>query len=187
MDKKFVIEGFAFDNAQDYGDARKEAEAVSFIRAKLDMNNINEVIKTYGKLTQKKQIFVTPIGISFLKELRDKIVESGVIADENLKFIEVNTKIIEKSSSEAENFRDTVEKGLRNQIDYLKDRILRLRIVIVFMAVIAAAIAALTVFGKNTFINAEIKVQDKYSAWEKELNEREEKLNELEEQLKNSR
>lgn len=183
MDKGFIVEGFAFDNSKDYSEARREAEAVTFLRAKLDMADSNEVIKAYGKLMQKKQAFSTPVGISFLKELRDKVLATGMISDENLKLIEINSKVAEKSNSAAENFKDSVEKGLRNQIMYLRDKIKQLKIIITFMFFIIAALFALTILGKNTFVNAELKAQDKYAEWEQELSEWEQELEEREKVL----
>ena len=47
MDKKYVIDGFAFPNASEYERAKKEKETVAYLSANTDMTNLKEKLQLY--------------------------------------------------------------------------------------------------------------------------------------------
>ena len=69
MDKK-VIDGYVFASSLDAKLAIKEQSAISKIKDSLDINNMENVYETYNKLVSKNY-FSTPVGMSFLHEMRD--------------------------------------------------------------------------------------------------------------------
>ena len=75
MADQFEVEGFTFDSEEMAQKARKEVEAIQYIREKTDLNNLELVRKLYDNL-MRQQVFETVIGGTFLKELKDRLAES---------------------------------------------------------------------------------------------------------------
>ena len=73
----FYVDGFAFSTKEEYNLASHEAKNVSSIRAQLNWENKDSVMLVYRRLAAKG-IFVTPVGLSFIKELRTVLVENSV-------------------------------------------------------------------------------------------------------------
>lgn len=88
-----------------------------------------------------------------------------------------------KLKRDAGMYRD-MEKKARGIADYNRDLVKKLKIVIVGLCVIIAVLFGIALYNKNiTFINEEITFQDKYSAWEEELLEREHAVQIMEQEL----
>lgn len=69
-DQKIVIEGFAFTDKKAALKARHEAESISYLRSQINMDNPRMVQGFYQRLLAE-DVFETPVGILFLKELYD--------------------------------------------------------------------------------------------------------------------
>ena len=63
-----TVNGFHFDSAAEYAEAKKEFEAIEYICSKMDVNNPETAFKVYYKLLERKNLH-TIVGYSFLKEL----------------------------------------------------------------------------------------------------------------------
>lgn len=79
-----TVNGFSFDSSEEYEEAKKESEAIGYICAKMDISDPKTALKVYYKLLERKNLH-TIIGFTFLKELRDIIISSGLIEPKNLK------------------------------------------------------------------------------------------------------
>lgn len=182
MSSKLVINGFSFETSDAYNEAQKEAEAVSYLTAKTDFNNTANTVKLYNKLIDK-QTFVTPVGISFLKELYENIINSGIIAKENLRPIPVKL-IINKQSTSVKGFTQEEESKIKFRLSYTENKLRNARVMNAFFVVIIIVLFAITMLGdKSPLIDAEVKLQDKYAGWEESLNERERIITEKENEL----
>lgn len=181
MLKKLVVNGFSFENQDAYNDAQKEAEAISYIKAKTDMDNTTNLVKLYNNLIDK-QTFITPVGIGFLKELYDKIIASGVIAKDNLRPVPVkHTAVIVK---EAKGFEKEGESNMKMRLSYTESKLKNSQVMNVFFVIIILVLFAITIFSdRSPFVNAELRFQDKYASWAEELTERENIIKEKEEAL----
>lgn len=102
------VNGFHFDSAAEYAEAKHEAEIIQYLRDKMDINDPQIAFKVYIKLLERQNLH-TVIGISFLKELRDRIVESGIIEDSELKYIHAPQCSFEKAG--------TLETGDENALE----------------------------------------------------------------------
>ena len=123
-----TVDGFHFDSASDYADARRESEAISHIRAKMDIKNPEIALKVYYKLLDR-QSFHTVIGICFLKELRDCVTASNMVDEEELKTIhspvlvangnstEVGDETALENSETASEYAEEVEDKLPASVD----------------------------------------------------------------------
>ena len=80
---RIVVNGFAFTDRETAQKAVKEAESIKYIKEKLDMENPRMVLEMYRKLT-KEQVFRTPVGLVFLKQLQDCLARKPEFKMENL-------------------------------------------------------------------------------------------------------
>ena len=74
-ENKVTVEGFTFTDPELARKAIREAESIQYVKGKLDMDNPRMVQEMYRKLTAEK-VFETPVGLAYLKQLRDYL--SGV-------------------------------------------------------------------------------------------------------------
>lgn len=172
MDTRLLVDGFNFETLEDYNDAKKEAEAVSYIKTKLDWDKPGNVIKIYNNLMDKQR-FMTPVGIGFLKALYDAIIQSGIISKENLRPVSVK-KIKQTAIKTTEHQNEQSDPILKNQLKSLQVKLKNMRIVTVFLIIVIAIMFGITFLGNNSpLLDAEEKIQNKYASWSQELDERE--------------
>ena len=197
-----TVNGFHFETAAEYADAKKEHEAIEYICSKMDISEPEVAFKVYYKLLERQNLH-TIVGYSFLKELRDSIVRSGIIREEELKSI--NAPSVTVKSTAVNNVGDETsleidslandnnpsepaqrdpskdrskEKRLKAVADYYRLTARKCYIVIAALVVVIIAFFAISYYrGNLNFDDAEIAVQNKYSAWAEELAEKEAVLN----------
>lgn len=177
-DKGLVVNGFLFSTNKEYNQAKEELEAIEYIKKNTDLTNAKTVLKLYTKLTGNRT-FHTPVGYTFLSELRDTIIQSGIIKPEIVENIYIPSNVVDNNEVavlKAEQYKVMAEK---ERTKHRNSRIINIFLVFIIMAMIVIAIYT----DKNLFTNFETSIIDKYSAWEEELDKREQALDELEEQL----
>ena len=199
-----TVNGFHFETAAEYADAKKEHEAIEYICSKMDISNPEVAFKVYYKLLERKNLH-TIVGYSFLKELRDRIAGSGIIKEEELRSINApkvsvkpeaannigdetsleidtlaakeNSEDNDKDSSKDRERDRSKERKLKAVADYYRLKTKKCHIIIAALAVVIIAIFAIGYYrGGLNFNDAEIVVQNKYSAWAEELAEKEANL-----------
>ncbi len=175
-----VTGGYLFSTNKDFSDANEEQESINFLRSKTDLSNPRTVLKLYNKLIENRT-FHTLIGYTFLKELRDGILTSGIVKAEDLGEIYVSAQINnnEVNSVTFEHYKHLTE---RQQVRIRNSRIINLFLVITILAMIIIAIYT----DRTLYSDFENKVIDHYSDWEEELNNREQDLIKREEALEDS-
>lgn len=180
MDKK-VIDGYVFASSLDAKLAIKEQSAIRKIQDSLDINNIENVYETYNKLVSKNY-FSTPVGMSFLHEMRDYLKQYYreeeltpiFVADKNKRnenntLMELNYKQLERLKAE------------NNRLSNIKQKLI---IAVVSMVIIIVGMVFIVITNENLgYFNAEEKVLNKYSAWQERLEGWEEELIQREELL----
>ncbi len=192
MDKKYVLDGFAFPNASEYERAKKEKETVAYLSANTDMTNLKEVYQVYRKAVEKRS-FQTVFGWNYMEELRNRLVGSEIVSEEALDAIPVG--IIR---SVAENTGDkttaqTEKKIKEYQEAYQKAKagsVIKNFLIVVLALVVAAMLfisfrseySVLTYF-TNYEYNIRNKVVNEYEDWEKSLNKKEKELEQKEKEL----
>lgn len=174
----FYVDGFAFSTKEEYNLASHEAKNVSSIRAQLNWENKDSVMLVYRRLAAKG-IFVTPVGLSFIKELRTVLVERFSVEESSLPMI----RVVDHKAKGRDQDSFTKEQLLKD--NQKKEGQLRCRmIVIVGLILVIIGMFAVTLFSPNSnYYHTKEKVLDQYSSWEEQLNKREKKIREKEEQL----
>lgn len=170
-----TLKGYRFRSEAEYQDAKKELEAIEYIRAKTDLGDVQKVYKLYDKFNGKNT-FHTMIGMEFMRELHDILIKSDEIASDKVEGIIVSSyNEMNKIPTLDSNSKETIK------IDLLKVRYKNLKIVTFFLVivVIAMMIIAMKSEGFST-AKYEKEVQDKYAAWAEELTLKEQELKERE-------
>ena len=101
-EKGIVVEGFYFVDEKVAEQARREAEGVKYIKENMNLENQDAVMQMYHKLLTE-ELFETPIGIGFLKELRDYLCTLPSVDEQELEVISTELFFREKEV-------DTVKK-----------------------------------------------------------------------------
>lgn len=81
-----TVNGFQFENANEYAEAKKEAEGIEYIVSKMDISDPEIALKVYYKLLDRKNL-KTVVGYTFLKELRDFCVSSNIVSEDQIRSI----------------------------------------------------------------------------------------------------
>lgn len=181
-----IINGFIFENPQEAAQAGKEAEGVTYIREKTDMDNPEMVLQIYNKMVQQ-QLFETAVGFSFLKDLQEYLQTVPSIPKEDILPIPVQHPALEaslKKSGRTERGKAPQKKEERAANTDYKIRYRAMRALCIVLAICVAAMFAITATSGNaTILNYETELINKYEAWEQELNEREAAVLEREQAL----
>ena len=82
------VGGFQFDDSMEYALAKKESDIINYITERMDISDPQIALKVYYKLLERQDM-KTVVGLSFLKQLRDFCVQSGIIDDTQLKVIPI--------------------------------------------------------------------------------------------------
>lgn len=182
-ENEYSVSGYSFTNYQMYKEAKREAETIDYIRANTDLRDHNKLLKLYHKLIERKTL-KTLIGYEFLKELQDRILESGIISKDNLPTIpvELDHKQLKVYSNELEHANELKKKEQREEF---RIRLRNSRIINIFLIVVIVIMFLLAILSNNNvFLDNEVQVLDRYAAWEEELEAREKQLDEREAALK---
>ncbi len=176
----FVIGAYSFGTKAEWEEAKREEESIRYIRAKTNLSDTETAWKMYCGLVDKKT-FITPVGTDFLVQLRSELLRLGKSAED---VPGVPVTLPRKKGKRAESFSQEMESKSRMMADYYQDKLRNSRIITAFLVVVIGIMFLITLFGPNSpFVDAEVKLQDKYAAWEQDIRERENAVREREREL----
>lgn len=184
------VGGFLFEDEETAARARKEEEGIRFIKDKTSLSNPQVVFRLYQTLLQQN-LFETPVGFRFLAELRDFVVNSNIMNEDQIPPLDtsafVKTVVVEKEVPVPQ--KDTASKKKRASAAKESGNYKAAFHVTLFFAIIFGlsvlgmfAIAELSDNNVN-ILNYREKIIDEYEQWEVELKEKEDELRDWEEEL----
>lgn len=162
----FIVEGFSFDDEDLLNEARKEAEGVRYMKARVDLQYPERVLQIYRRMIEQ-EMFQTEVGYAYLRELQDYLYTMPQIPNDEILPIPVHTTVkVSDASGTTESLRTEIKKSRRA---------FRWSAVIncVAAAVIVVMFAIAMSSSSPTVLNYENKLQNKYAVWEQQLRERE--------------
>lgn len=168
----FEFDGYGYATAKEMDLAKKEAESIAYIKSRTDFKEKEKLRKLYEGLIVK-QSFVTPTGIQFLREIQQEL---NSISDKPVTpvMVTVPTQVKKGAFGQSASFQHITEEQKQARKDQTQGKLRNSRIINTFLVVIIIGMFATVLLGKNSpLLDAEIKLQDKYSAWEQELIQRE--------------
>ena len=180
MENKFTFQGHTFDDEKQLLAAKKEAEAIEYLRGKTDFNNFNQLFNLYNRILDR-DMMETMIGIDFLKEIRTTLVNCGLFKEEQIRPLPL-PKEKKKEKKRAEIRKRTKEATLLEQT---KKEVTRWKIVSLFLGGLVVGMFVIVLTGERSplAIRYETQILDKYSAWAQQLQEKEDTLGEYLRQL----
>lgn len=186
---EYVVDGFLFKSQEDADRAYEEQQKVQYISSKLDMSRPEAVLTIYQRIT-KGNMFYTPIGLEYVRELQSYLYKSQAISDDQIPDIvlPINyTEAIRAKETEAEDTarraRKTELQSAKTKKDYKQDYKYSVIVnVILAVTIIVLFIVALKSDNLN-IINYRTRLQNEYASWEEQLSQREEAVREKEKEL----
>ena len=196
---KYNIGGYIFEDENRAKLAAKELRAVEYILAQLKDADERGVLTVYKKLLNQRQ-FSTEIGMSFLTQLRQNLLQTGAFSEDDIPPV---YKLQEEEPKESKvSVEDTVKEEPKekkpkvvsastkvikpqasdsSEIKKLKffNRVLIVLCITLLLCVIGMFYVNSTI-NSPTILNYEQEILNKYAAWEQELTEREAAVKEKE-------
>lgn len=198
LQETYEAGGFVFQTKKEAELAQREIEGTKYLRQKLDMENPNAVFSIYQNLIEQ-DLFETPVGYCFLKELRDYLLMIPAISNEEVLAIpirypqteeEEKKQKKEQKKEEQRKERQREKEKAKNKKEQKKEgknykgrcQFFMVTSLILLISVVSMLLLAATSDNVN-ILNYENKLIDKYSSWEQELEEREQAVKEQEQAL----
>lgn len=172
-----LVAGYEFATIREAQEARKELRNIQALKEKIDFSKKKNVFEIYKRLVEKRA-FRTPVGLQFLGEFRDYLIDTMKYKAEEVPYIQApsgNGRFRE----EQEEFRllQIENEAFRKKQHYTIATIIALIIVIIAMFMITA-------LNPNVgYINTENKILNRYAGWEEELTNREKQIQQKEKEL----
>lgn len=169
-EQRFEAGGFLFQDEETAKRAKKEIAGVNYLKTKVDMDNPEKILQIYNKAIGEN-LFQTPIGVSYLKELQEYLYEIPYIEDSSILSIPVyGTGVVPKGEKQKK--QNTIDFRKRYQVSFF--------FAVIFFVMIVAMFAITLTSESPTILNYENKIINKYEEWEQELEQREQELNQRE-------
>lgn len=198
LQETYEAGGFVFRTKKEAELAQREIEGTKYLRQKLDMENPNAVFSIYQNLIEQ-DLYETPVGYCFLKELRDYLLMIPAISNEEVLAIpirypqteeEEKKQKKEQKKEEQRKERQREKEKAKNKKEQKKEgknykgrcQFFMVTSLILLISVVSMMLLAATSDNVN-ILNYENKLIDKYSSWEQELEEREQAVKEQEQAL----
>ena len=197
---KYVIDGFVYNNKADYLQAKNEYDGVAYMKSRTNMNNAANVYSVYKSLVEKG-VFSTPVGMSYLYELRSLLIKnSEYAASVEEMHIPVVSMADAKGKLSFKKNKDTLTKGdvIKNMKKFdiesvYRNRFISSLIVIFLLVIIMIFMMIITKNSSNTNIlnyknRIDAQYEDKENSlvqWENDLKLREEAVKQKEKELGN--
>ena len=177
--KGFVLDGYAFATKEEYNIALREQRNINSICSKMDINNKDSVFLIYQKLATKR-LLISPVGIEFMRTLRKRLIDDFHVEETELPMIQVSSN----SMTSLDRSKQYTNIQLVNEIKRKEKTLLTFKIITFGLIATIIAMFAITLTSDHSgYFNVEEKVLNKYSDWEDELNQREQKIKDLEDEL----
>ena len=198
LQETYEAGGFVFRTKKEAELAQREIEGTKYLRQKLDMENPNAVFSIYQNLIEQ-DLFETPVGYCFLKELWLYLLMIPAISNEEVLAIpirypqteeEEKKQKKEQKKEEQRKERQREKEKAKNKKEQKKEgknykgrcQFFMVTSLILLISVVSMMLLAATSDNVN-ILNYENKLIDKYSSWEQELEEREQAVKEQEQAL----
>ncbi len=173
MGNKFTFQGHTFDDEKQLIAAKKEAEAIEYLRAKTDFSNMNNLMKLYNRILDR-DMMETVVGIEFLREIRETLVGSGMFKEEQVRPVPLlpEVKKLKKRNEIQQRSRE------RTLLERCERQNTILKVVCFFMGILVIGMFAIVLTGTHSplAVRYEEQLINKYAAWAQEIQAKEDYL-----------
>lgn len=183
-EKQYTVGGYTFTDKKAADAAKEEFQAINKMSSKINTKDARQVYALYNSIIDKK-LFSTMVGLNYLKELQQFLYIRKEIPNNRIRPIPINNDV----QSVLEGKREIIENQseiriLKRERNMYKSRFTTSVIINLALVVVIIAMIIITLTSKNpNIINYETKLQDKYSAWQEQLQSEEASLKAREAQI----
>lgn len=190
MDNKNVVQGFQFDNEQEYELAMKDAEMFDILWDKIKNSDGQFAVELYESLLESDKI-KTVVGMYNVKMLQNYLVKHGYVAEREITPIvgfigkKVSTSDALRSYEYTYKMKYLMNQKVNDKLEKYKSTVSALKIAVLILSIVIAVMFVTQANGTNAnYASAKEAVTDEYASWEEELNDREEEVKKKEEEIK---
>lgn len=176
-EERLIVDDYMYGNDIDVQLAKEEKKRALYIESKINYDDIQTTLKIYEKAIKDK-VFKTPTGFDFLKKMRKEMIKRGVPEE---KIIPIPLYQIYSKEADVRPIRvfQVKETGQESKEMLRKSLWLNLALIVLVIGMFC-----ITMFGENTnILNYKYKIENEYSIWQQQLEEREAKIREKEAQI----
>lgn len=176
--------GYSFGAIRDADLARDEKEKINTIQKSLGKYNLSQLVDLYSRMNNG-QIFRTPVGMDFLKTLRNFVLKNGASEEEVAPVVTYVTYSSEAVAEQKKLVRDA--RDLQAVPAELKRARSSFSISVAFNVILLLMVAAMFYIALHSnnpnILNYKENIVNQYSEWEQDLSEREAAIREKEREL----
>ena len=172
------VNGFVFGSAEDVELAKNELNAAKYIEKKIADKNANTVLAIYRAALDKK-MFRTPVGYSYMHDLQKRMIEAGIDASEIAPI-----PLYQIYGSPAQEDKPARVIKVKKKKEPLERRNAMLTAVNIILLALVIVMFLISVSGSRpTVLNYRRALENEYSSWKQELDERESAIRAKEREL----
>ena len=190
LSEKRIVEGFIFENDEEYQLALKDAEMFDILWDKIKKSDRSVAIELYETLLSSDKV-KTVVGMYNVKMLQNYLIQNGYVSESEINPIvgfvgrKVSTTDAMKSYEYSNRMKYMVNQKMNDKLEKYKATVATLKVVVLILAVVIAVMFVVQANGGTAnYASAKEAVIDEYSEWEQDLNDREKEVKEKEEELK---
>lgn len=176
--REYIVDGFLFLSREDAAAAREEMKKARYLQRHLSAQTVETIRELYQKALEDR-IFQTPVGLAFVSELRERLIEEG-IEEFDIEPIPVYYDVVQNKMREGFEKKEEPREEPRKESG-------RLKVSVVFNVILGLLVAIMfyvAMTGNNpNILNYESVIVNKYAAWEQELTGREQAVREKEKEF----
>ena len=180
-EEKRLMGGFLFLTEKEARLAEVERKKVAYLESKVDYSKPEDILYIYDK-TIEENVFSTPVGMIYLKQLQEYLLNQGGIDPGSVAAIPLNTTFQEYGK--AQTAKEKLQSKHEQEMGTKKSQ---LTISVILNLLLAVAMIAMFLISLNSdnpnIINYKRAITDQYASWEQELTERESVIREREREL----
>lgn len=177
-EERLMVDGYLYGNEDDVKLAKEEKKTAEYLETKINYDDIQTTLRIYNKAIKDK-IFKTPAGFEFLKKMRNEMIKRGM-PEENISGIPLY-----KVFSKEEDRKPVRIYQVKESNDGTKEMLRFSLWANIAMVIIIIGMFAITIMGENVnILNYRYKIENEYSIWQQELEEREAVIREKEAELR---
>lgn len=190
VSEKYVVDGYCFKTKEEAAIAINEIEGIEYLRKRTNFKNPQNVLAVYDKIIDK-ELFKTPIGYGFLRELQQILYNSSDIEQDRIRSIPVAGTAGAKDKKSKSKKKKKLYLMPEEQEKNYKNKITNLIILNVFFVIALVVVIIITNNSDNTnILNYRERLEREYNekedelaAWDSQLREKEHQLNEKEKNI----
>ena len=181
--RNLSVGGYRFYTEKDAQLAATELRKIEYLEARIDYSRPESILAVYEK-TLHERIFKTPVGLQYLKGLRDYLLNQPEFDSQRIPEIPLYSTFSGEVREKSNPARNRI-KAAGGGVDREKSRFITSVILNVLLGLAVICMFAITLKSDNpNVLNYERVITNRDAQWEQELTERENAVREREKELK---